>query len=186
MIWLPKEQWIPAVPPLLSVPGARSVEMTDRVIAQFGLATHPRYQPVGGATYCKTFVEDFCAGMSIPFPHWVDSIEAGNPAPMGHGNVELDINAGVDWLLTHGVQRFGWRVIDELAARAVAATGEAAIAAWKNPSGHHGHTGVVRVARPSEDPAVTWFAQAGTRCFEHDKLTAGFGTAIKPLFLAHP
>jgi len=200
--WLPKEQWLPAAPVILSAEGGRSSDLLERVMMQFGVATHPRYQPLPGAaavpatattpaipakgmtTYCKTFVEDVSLAMQVVFPHWVDNVAAGNPVGVGKGH-ELNINEGLDWLLTHGVQRFGWAQASEIDARAAARRGELSITAWKNPSGH-GHTTLVMPPRPGEIVESTYIAQAGMTCFEHGPLTAGFGRVIKPLFLVHP
>lgn len=198
MSWLPKEQWLPANPPIRSSEGARSVLMLEEVIQQFGVGTHQRYQPIPAraaipgtattpalparamVTYCKTFAEDVSIAMNVVFPHWVDSIAGGNPAPVGHGAVELNINSGIDWLHDHGCIRYGWKPALEADARQAAGRGELAIAVVKEAV--HGHIAVLRPPRHGDSPDKTWIAQAGAGCFDYGPIEKGFGIVLRPQF----
>lgn len=182
----PPEQWKPATPQFTSLEGQRSPAALQAVIRQFGVKVNKRYQPISTPkpeTFCKTFAEDVALAMGITFPHWVDSAVDGNPAAVGKG-VELNINAGIDWLNTHGCVRYGWKPALESDAIAATIRGELALIVEKTKVGH-GHVAIGSPPQPGENPGYFWIAQAGMSCFEHAPISKGFGN-IKPIYFTHP
>ncbi len=157
----------------MSDPASRDPKLVDLIVHALGLTTNARYLPKGGATYCKTAAEDVMLGMKVVFPHWVDPV-TGAPASPGGKSIELNINAGVDWLHMHG-QNYGWEECSSEEATAAANLGQPVLAVWKNPSGGHGHVGAVL----SSISIVVQIAQAGMHNFERGPITHGFG-AVTP------
>jgi hypothetical protein len=164
-------------------PTCRDPNQTLLIINVLGVTTNPRYLPVNGATFCKTFAEDVMEGMNATFPHWVNP--DGSPADVGKG-AEVNINMGVDWLDQHGVD-YGWQELKATSAISLTTmvvngvnAGFPVLAVWKNPKGGHGH---VMIPRPSftvviPDLAHIQCAQAGLHNFEAGTLGAGFGPLV--------
>lgn len=159
-------------PPLTNAPGARDVAILDQLINQFAVGNNPRYLPGGGFTYCNIFVWDVTRAMGCELPHWLDA--HGRPAqPFAPGAYEVNINGGVDWMKKYGVAQHGWQKLTDVQAQAYANAGQMALALWKNPSGGHGHTAVVRPGTlTARGPAA---AQAGSRNFNMGHIKDGFG-----------
>lgn len=162
-----------------SVEGSRSAELTRKVIAQFQVATNPRYTPrdinKDGTqdTFCNIFVWDYARAMNVRFPHW--SLANGAEAAVGMGR-ELSANAMVNWMREHG-PAYGWRQITEGEARESAGQGYPTVVLWQ----HHGGIGHVAVVHPSPKlNDVTLISQAGGRCFEGEMLKKGFGRLTEP------
>lgn len=158
---------------------ARSAEQTRKVIAQFQVATNPRYTPrdlnKDGVqdTFCNIFLWDYTRAMGAEIPHWAGANGAVTAVGMGR---ELNANATVDWVRNHGPAA-GWRKLTESEAREAAAQGYPAVVLWQ----HHGGIGHVAVVYPTPGlNDVTLIAQAGSKNFEGKMLKAGFGRLTEP------
>lgn len=198
--WLPKDQWFPAHPPILNGPESRSAANQELVICQFGVATHPRYQPIppqpavpatatapaipakGWTTYCNIFVWDYTSAMQAAIPHYVNKVTR-DPSVWGKDSDELDANEVYEWLRDHG-SRFGWMKAIEAEARKAAILGKPVVSTWKNPTGRSGHIQAIKAPRRGDLVDATYAAQAGITCFEHALMAKGFDK-IKPDFYVH-
>ena len=170
-------------PPLTNSPGNRSAAIYNQIINQFAVGHNPRYLPSGGATYCNIFLWDVTRAMGAEMPHWIKS-NGDIALPFSAGAHELTINAGVVWLQNYGVPQHGWQLTDKAGAQNAANAGKPAVVVWKNPTGGHGHTAIVRpgVIDPNTGPTT---AQAGARNFNEGHLTNGFGTITGYKFYIH-
>jgi murein DD-endopeptidase MepM/ murein hydrolase activator NlpD len=162
-------------PPLTNAPGARSKNVLDQLINQFAVGNNPRYLPGGGYTYCNIFLWDVTRALGAEIPHWVNA--AGKIAtPHSSGAYEVNINGGVDWMKDYGVPAHGWRASTADEAQDYANAGKVAVVMWKNPTGHHGHTAVIRPGEiDSKGPAT---AQAGSINFNMGHMKDGFGNIV--------
>jgi LysM domain len=159
-------------PPLTDQPGQRDADVYAQVINQFAVGNNPRYLAGGGNTYCNIFVWDVTRAMGAEIPHWIDA--AGNIAAPGAPHAsEITINGGVIWMENHGVPQRGWRQVTPQEAQDAANAGSVAVVMWKNPTGGHGHTAVIRPGSiNSKGPAS---AQAGAINFNAGHVADGFG-----------
>jgi LysM repeat protein len=164
-------------PPLTNSPGQRDAGIYSQLINQFAVGDNPRYLAGHGETYCNIFVWDVTRAMAAEVPHWIDS--AGNiAAPGAPGANEININGGVNWMRSHGVPNHGWRSANAAQAQDAANQGLISVVMWKNPTGGHGHTAVVRPGSiNSQGPEI---AQAGRHNFNMGRVTNGFGN-LSPL-----
>ncbi len=168
-------------PPLTNDAGSRSPAIYADVSNQLAVGYNPRYLPGNGYTYCNIFVWDVTRAMGCPIPHWIT--KAGAIAdPFAPDAYEININGGVAWMLTHGVTAHGWQKADPATAQQRANEGKAAVAMWRNPTGGHGHTAIVRPGTLTARGPAT--AQAGSINFNSGHLQDGFGS-LKPLFYVH-
>lgn len=180
MLVIPAEQWVPAVAAVKSLPGARRPDLYVEVCKQFGVTTHPRYQPkatrdpktgrVKISTYCNIFVWDVTRAMGVEIPHWVDFTTKSKPVGVGKGD-ELDANEVFDWLVKHGPSS-SWYPANASAAGMLARAGRPVVAAWRNPSGASGHIAMVLPGLPPDHLVI---AQAGAKCLFNEPITKGFG-----------
>jgi LysM repeat protein len=108
----------------------------------------------------------------------------GNIAqPFAHGAHEININGGVDWMKNHGVPQHGWQSATPEAAQLAANQGRLAVVMWKNMTGGHGHTAIVRPGElTNKGPAI---AQAGAHNFNLGHVVNGFGTHTSILYFVH-
>ena len=169
-------------PPLTNDDAHRAAATYDEVIDQLAVGHNPRYRPRDSNTYCNIFLWDVTSAMHCEIPHWVDA--QGNPAaPFQHGANEMNVNGTVAWLSNHGIRRFGWQTTDAADAQRCANEGRPAVALWRNPTGGHGHTAVVRPGTllAGRGPAT---AQAGRINFNLGHLKDGFGNAV-PKYYTH-
>lgn len=168
-------------PPLVNAATNRSAAVLEQVISQFAVGHNPRFLPGGGYTYCNIFVWDVTRALACPVPHWITASGA-IAAPFASGAYEVNINGGCDWMAKYGIRDHGWRRIDAATAQQYANAGQVAVALWKNPSGGHGHTAMVRPgALTARGPAT---AQAGSTNFNDGHLADGFGN-LRPIFYGH-
>lgn len=178
----PNDRWKPIIlipSDVTSDPTNRNPTLITGIVKMLGPATNTRYLPVGGATFCKTFAEDYCLAMNATFPHWINP--DGSPADPGKG-AEININMGVDWLDQHGGD-YGWEEItgDDILGQIQVATnaGCPVMAVWKNTAGGHGHVMIpLPSPTPVQDLAHLPCAQAGLHNFENGTLANGFGPLI--------
>lgn len=167
-------------------PDARNAMAYLQVVRQFDVMQNPRYQPRQRAdtgkldTFCKTLVWDITRAMMAEIPHWVDAV--GDPAPPGRGNTETTANTIHTWLKGAPGARAGWYEVDRNEACILAETGHPVVATWLNPSGGHGHMGMV--VPPCFDDVM--IAQAGARNAERSPLEKCFPALRPVLFFAHP
>lgn len=173
------EPWLEYPITVYSEEGARSAEQTRKVIAQFKVATNPRYTPRDlnkdgkQDTFCNIFIWDFARAMKVKLPHWAGSNGVITVVGMGR---ELNANATVDWIREYGPGH-GWRKITEYEAREQAGRGNPTVVLWQ----HHGGIGHVAVVYPSPKlNDVTLIAQAGSKNFEGEMLKKGFGRLTEP------
>ena len=176
---LPQRAELPAVPVVRGAEACRCPEHLCEVVAQFHVATAPRYAPRDGNTYCNIFAWDFTCAMGCEVPHWVDS--EGNPTKPGNGR-ELTINATLDWLRSDAGLERGWRECGAVEAEAQASNGHPVLAVLREVP--HGHVAVVMPSRPNH-PGL-YVSQAGGRCLEDEPLANGFGSKGPVLFFFHP
>lgn len=170
-------------PPLTNLPGARSRAVYSQLINQFAVGNNPRHLPGGGYTYCNIFVWDVSRAMGAEVPHWIDN--AGNIAVPGAPHArEININGGVIWMHEHGVSGQGWRSVTAQGAQDAANEGLLAIAMWKNPTGGHGHTAVIRPGPASVGSGGPTIAQAGAHNFNSGQVVNGFGH-LSPEYYCH-
>ena len=164
-------------PPLTNSEGKRDQAIYAQLINQFAVGDNPRYLAGHGKTYCNIFVWDVTRAMGAEVPHWVDA--AGNiAAPGAAGANEININGGVSWMRTRGVPRHNWRSATAAEANDAANKGLVSVVMWKNPTGGHGHTAVVRPGIiNSRGPQI---AQAGRHNFNMGRVADGFGS-LSPL-----
>jgi hypothetical protein len=160
-------------PPLTNAPGARSRAILDQVINQFAVGRNPRHLPGHGNTYCNIFVWDVTRALGAEIPHWLTPL--GDIAvPASAGAREVTINGGVDWMKRFGLTAHGWRASTAEEAQSFANKGKVAVVMWKNPTGGHGHTAIVRPGEiTSRGPAT---AQAGAINFNMGHMKDGFGS----------
>ena len=169
-------------PPLTNDEAHRAAAVYDEVIDQLAVGRNPRYRPRDGNTYCNILLWDVTRAMHCEIPHWVDA--QGNPAaPFQHGANEMNVNGTVAWLGNHGTRRFGWQLTDAANAQRCANEGRPAVALWRNPTGGHGHTAIVRPGSllAGRGPAT---AQAGRLNFNLGHVKDGFGNAT-PKYYTH-
>jgi hypothetical protein len=168
-------------PPLTNSPGQRDAAVYSQLINQFAVGNNPRYLPGGGNTYCNIFVWDVSRAMGAEVPHWIDA--AGNiAAPAAPNANEININGGVNWMKSHGVPQQGWRSATAQEAQDAANQGLLAVVMWKNPTGGHGHTAVVRPGSINAGgPAI---GQAGAHNFNMGHVVNGFGH-LSPEYFCH-
>lgn len=161
-------------PPLTNGLGKRAAASYAQVIDQFAVGRNPRYRPRNGDTFCNIFLWDVTRAMNCEIPHWVDA--QGDPAaPFHPGANEMNVNGTVRWLREHGVPRFGWQLANATTAQAHANEGKPAFAIWRNPTGGHGHTAIIRPGLFSDRRGATT-AQAGSINFNHGHIRDGFHT----------
>lgn len=131
-------------PPLSNAVANRQANIYDQIINQFAVGNNPRYARDGNGTYCNIFVWDVTRAMSCEIPHWINS-QGDTAQPHASHSNEININAGVDWMLHFGITQHGWQAPSAQTAQNHANLGKPAVAMYKNPSPtHHGHTAIVR------------------------------------------
>lgn len=155
----------------------RSNENLLATLAQFSVATNPRYQRRDGNTYCFTYVWDGTKALMCEVPHWAD-LSSGKKTPDGKGT-ELNINAGINWLRMFGINE-GWMKCGVAKAVERALHGYPTIVAWQNEHGEHGHVAFV-VGGTQFSPRII---QAGATNGEM-ALVQGFGNAGPLEFWTH-
>ena len=173
-------------PPLTNQPGERNPEIYAQLINQFAVGNNARYRAGGGNTYCNIFVWDVSRAMGAEVPHWIDS--AGNIAVPGAPHAgEITINGGVIWMENHGVPQHGWSNANPQQAQDAANQGLLAVVMWKNPTGGHGHTAIIRPGTiNAKGPAS---AQAGAVNFNSGHVADGFHSLFNTgqlLYFTHP
>ncbi len=90
-----RDLWKAVQPPVTSVPGKRSAELTAQVIHQFAVRTNPRYAPDGDKPRAHIFVWDVSRAMGCEVPHFA-------------GAKELTLAQTCDWVRHEGPMR-GWQ-----------------------------------------------------------------------------
>lgn len=175
--------WVEVTPDFVNSDKERSPENYRKALAQFEVATNPRYvkghdnDPTNGEeTYCNIFLWDATKALGCEVPHWVD-LATGVETAMGKGR-ELSANGVCDWFSMHGL-KFGWMKCDEVQARRRASAGFPTVVLWRNVNGI-GHVAMVLTGTD-----VTRIAQAGTRNFFDEQLLRGFGGATPLNFYTH-
>jgi LysM repeat protein len=169
-------------PPLTNAPGQRDPDIYSQLINQFAVGDNPRFLAGQGQTYCNIFVWDVTRAMGAEVPHWVDA--AGDiAAPGALGAFEININAGVTWMRNHGAPRHGWQSVTPAQAQDSANQGKVAVVMWKNETGAHGHTAVVRPGSVDGNGPAT--AQAGRHNFNLGHVRLGFGSHGPLEFFVH-
>jgi hypothetical protein len=169
-------------PPLTNPPGQRDPGVYSQLINQFAVGDNARYLAGQGKTYCNIFVWDVSRAMGAEVPHWIDA--AGNiVAPGAHGANEININGGLNWMRSHGIPQHNWRSVTPAQAQDAANQGLISVVMWKNPTGGHGHTAIVRPGTiTAKGPEI---AQAGRHNFNLGRVTDGFGHLGPLLFVVH-
>lgn len=165
-------------PPLQNSEGARDRKIYDQILNQFAVGFNPRYQFREGGYWCNIFLWDVSRAMGAEIPHWITA-SGDIAAPNDPGSWEINVNSTVDWMLTHGITRFGWKKTSEAVAQASANEGKIAVTLWKNANGGHGHAALIRPA--SEPDNSTLIAQAGFFNFNSGYIEQGFGADKKDL-----
>jgi len=168
-------------PPLTNGPGHRDPGIYSNLVNQFAVGHNPRYARTASATWCNIFLWDVSRAMGAEIPHWVDS-HGDTAAPGGHAH-EININGGVDWMRTKGVGNHGWNPCLPAEAQERANEGRFAVAMWKNTTGGHGHTAVVRPGILRESGPTT--AQAGAVNFNMGHARDGFGSVSPVQYFWH-
>ena len=79
-----------------------------------------------------------------------------------------------------GTTQEGWQACSDQDAQTHANAGRPAAAMWKNPTGGHGHTAIVRPGTLSADGPTT--AQAGAVNFNVGHAANGFGSIVPDYF----
>jgi hypothetical protein len=169
-------------PPVTSSEDNRSAALYDQVINQFAVGHNPRYLPRDNCTFCNIFVWDVTRAMGCPIPHWV-MVDGTIAEPKQPGALEINIDAGYEWMLSHGIKTYGWQPADAATAQQYANEGKPAVAIWDNPTGH-GHTVIVRPGSIERDKGPT-IAQAGGHNFNIGQLVNGFGNIHPIPFFVH-
>jgi hypothetical protein len=167
----------------------RSAALYNNVIAQFKVASNPRYAVTeSGSTYCNIFMWDVTRAMGAEIPHYVDpnTLEARS-YPDVTGARELNANGIYDWLSKKGGE-YGWKRVTAAQAQALANEGRPVVTAWKNTTGGHGH---VQVVVPSMDGAYNEnrgvaIAQAGRRLFDYGYIRDVYNESLhEVVYYAH-
>ncbi|GAB3782301.1 hypothetical protein GCM10028818_37870 [Spirosoma horti] len=168
-------------PPLINDANNRHRDIYEEVIDQFAVGHNPRHLPTQGFTFCNIFLWDVTRAMTSEIPHWIDA--AGAIAkPFASGANEITINAGVDWLRKFGPAN-GWLASNQDQAQDNANKGCPSVVVWKNPTGGHGHTAVIRPGNSTNQGPL--IAQAGARNFNIGRLVQGFGTRTGLRYFIH-
>lgn len=115
-------------------------------------ASHKRYQPKNGSTFCNIYAYDFCylCGVYLPRVWWrpaaLERLREGQAVEVEYGSTvrELRANDLHDWLEDHGPE-FGWQSVTDLdELQAAANIGEVGIiVAKRRDDGRPGHIAVV-------------------------------------------
>jgi len=173
MNWLSPDPCWHVTAPVTSGAALRSRQLLDRIIDQFDVETHARYQRnAKGDTMCNTFVNDVTRALAAEVAQRELKMVEGAPRI-----VELDANAMIDWLAGYHGQRNGWVSCDEHSARAAADAGYPVVVAWSNPGG----IGHVAVGTPAPvgmpDDGHLWIAAAGAHNFRRCLVAQSFGAA---------
>jgi membrane-bound lytic murein transglycosylase B len=84
------------------------------------------------------------------------------------------------WLNTQG-PKHGWRQVSAAEAQALANKGCPTVATWKNPTGGHGHIGVIRPGQLKNGSPT--MAQAGGTNFNKGTVRQGFGNKQPQYFV---
>ena len=200
----------PLPAPMPTRQGATPQERADslaRIVAFLAPddATHKRYLPSNGTTFCNIYVHDYChlAGVYLPRVWWNDDalvkIKAGQPitAELGTTVHEVVVNELVGWLGKFA-KDFGWRPSSSLTELQTAANDGAVpiIAAQHKLAGHHGHivavvpeTPPTHAARRTGGEVTTPLqSQAGAVNFSYGAPLPNFWTSpehINPQFWIH-
>ena len=142
-----------------AAPGGPGAQRINQVLDQLDPAHNPRYQPrgrrgtPGRTTYCNQFAQEALRRMGVPYP-------TGNANAMNR------------WFNREGAAN-GWRQVSAEEAQRMVNEGHPAVATWRNPTGVHGHIGVLRPGElPDGSPRM---AQAGGRNFNDGTVRQGFG-----------
>lgn len=86
-------------------------------------------------------------------------------------------------LQNHGVEDHGWQSVTAQQAQDAANDGRLAVVLWKNQTGGHGHTAVVRPGELTTKGAA--IAQAGAHNFNLGHVVNGFGSISSLLYFCH-
>lgn len=165
--WLPEDIALPAVAPLVNVPGNRSKDALTVVVAQFRVESHPRYKArdIDGngtrETFCNVFLSDVTAALSCHVPRRI-------------GAVWMRANDMALWLSTQVGIDAGWIPGDAAIAGLRVDVGRPTVAVWRNMTGATGH--VALVVPPPKGRLGLYVAQAGAVNSECMPLRAAFGT----------
>ena len=148
-----------------------------------GDASHLRYWPSGGTTFCNIYAHDYChlAGAYLPRVWWngpaLAKLAAGEVVAPQYGVTidEVTANDLVPWLKKFG-PTFGWQAGTTLSAVQDAANQGAVvvIAARHSLPGHHGHIVAVvpevashQARRAANDVVIPLQSQAGASNFNY-------------------
>lgn len=186
---IPDQPWKPVYPSITSNVSNRNPELYTKVIRQFSVETHRRYEvnkKGTGDTYCNIFMWDVTRAMGAEIPHYYDA-KTGVPKEYGDkGANEMTANAIYNWLHKYGDQ-YGWYKVSPEQAQQMANQGHPVVTAFKN-SGGHGH---VQVVCPSEDGVYdekrgVTIAQAGRNLTSYRPITKIYNKSLpKVVYFAH-
>lgn len=157
-----------SAPSTLAVGPGNGPQRTNDVLDSLNVERNPRYLPSGPkgnrTTWCNRFAQDALRQLGVPQQH----------APSGLAN---QMN---DFLNKKGAVN-GWRRVSAQEAQQMANLGKPTLATWKNPTGGHGHIGVIR---PGElKGGSPTMAQAGGRNFNNGTVRQGFGSKEPQYFV---
>ncbi len=185
----------PVQPELTSTPGARSREMYDAVINQFGVATNKRYEKdryldkdgnEAWKTYCNIFAWDVTAAMGVEIPHYLSGEKGYSFKDRPKGAVEMQVWQVRDWL--HSSDNKQWTQLKPAEDKPDGTSAQRKSVAqqaqdWANLGkpvvvldDDGTHIGVIRPGDldPDRGPCL---AQAGWDNFDGGHVMDGFGTS---------
>lgn len=162
---------LPASPITSSIPVAQTPNGAGRlnqVLDSLNVEGNKKYLPSGPrgnrTTWCNVFTQDALKGLGVPQKNF----------PTGLAN---QMN---DWFHKKGAAN-GWRKVSAAEAQQLANQGNPTVATWKNPSGGHGHIGVIRPGQLKNGSPT--MAQAGGTNFNKGTVRQGFGNKEPQYFV---
>jgi hypothetical protein len=151
-----------------STGGGSGPERLNQVLDNLNVERNPKYLPSGPrgnrTTWCNRFSQDALRGLGVPEGKF----------PTGLAN---NMNT---WFHTQGAKN-GWRKVSAAEAQALANQGKPTVATWKNPTGGHGHIGVIRPGELKNGSPT--MAQAGGTNFNKGTVRQGFGNKEPQYFV---
>jgi hypothetical protein len=148
--------------------GGSGPQRLNQVLDQLNVEGNKKYLPTGvkgnRTTHCNEFAQDALKNLGVPQGKY----------PTGMAN---SMNT---WFNTQGPKN-GWRKVSAAEAQQLANQGKPTVASWKNPTGVHGHIGMIRPGELKNGSPT--MAQAGGTNFNKGTVRQGFGSKQPEYFV---
>ena len=177
----------PVYPDLTNGSDNRNASSYVKALAQFQVATNPRYTPRDVTktgridTFCNIFLWDGSRALGCEIPHFNLYYVKGPDGKVILSGQEYNANAVANWFAGVDDELAGWREIEPFDANIRACGGFPTVVIWKNTGG----IGHVAWVVPNSDNTDIRIAQAGGTNFFNGLLAQGFGSAHPLKFYTH-